>query len=185
MKRQPLTELAHRRLAARLRPGDWVVDATAGNGHDTLFLARTVSPGGRVFAFDVQCRALAATRRRLQAADPDATVTLIRAGHQRMARHLPPAARGRLAAVMFNLGYLPGADKSLVTRPDTTLAALTTAAEWLAPGGLLSILAYRHHPGGADETAAVTRWLDDLADWRIERHASPGPLWLLAQRPHE
>ncbi len=184
MKRRPLTELAHQRLAAHLRPGHWVVDATAGNGHDTLFLARAVSPGGRVFAFDLQCRALAATRRRLEAAGLEAVVTLIRAGHQRMARHLPPEARGRLAVVMFNLGYLPGADKTLVTRPDTTLQALATAADWLAPDGLLSILAYRHHPGGAEETAAVSAWLEDLPGWTVEAHPSPGPLWWLARPPH-
>ena len=53
---------SHALLAPRLRAGDAVVDATAGNGHDTVFLAQRVLPGGRVFAFDVQAGALERTQ---------------------------------------------------------------------------------------------------------------------------
>lgn len=159
MSRRPrLTERVHARLAAHLGAGDRVVDATAGNGHDTLFLARQVGARGQVWAFDVQAPALAATRERLQAAGLTDRVRLIHAGHQSMARHLPPAALGQLRAVMFNLGYLPGGDHALTTRPETTLAALQAAWDALAPGGVISLMIYRGHPGGAAEFEAVANW---------------------------
>ena len=107
-------------LADRLRPGDVVVDATMGNGHDTLFLSQCISPGGRVFAFDVQASALEETRKRI----PQEMSTLFHAGHETMAQNIPAELHGRIAAVMFNLGYLPGSDKTCITRTETTLAAL-------------------------------------------------------------
>ena len=58
-------EWSHRFIQERVQPGDWVVDTTAGNGHDTAFLANVVGEQGRVFAFDVQAAAIAATQARL------------------------------------------------------------------------------------------------------------------------
>ena len=68
MTQRPLTTLAQQAVAAVLGPGGLAVDATVGNGHDTLFLARRVAPRGRVFGFDIQPAALAGARRRLAAA---------------------------------------------------------------------------------------------------------------------
>ncbi len=150
---------SHHIIGPRLRPGDIVLDATAGNGHDTLFLAERVLPGGQVHAFDLQAAAVEATRRTLDAASPaflgSGAVNLIHTGHERLAEVLPPRHRGRLRAVMFNLGYLPGGDKSLVTRLDTTLAAVTQALDWLAPGGVMTLVLYPGHEGGAQEAAAL------------------------------
>ncbi len=181
MTRLPLTRLAHRAAEAHLTPGALAVDATAGNGHDTLFLARAVGPAGRVWAFDVQPRALERTRRRLEEAGLE-NVWLLHAGHQRMEDLLPPEARGRIAAVFFNLGYLPGSDRSCTTRPETTCEALAQAARLLAPGGLLSVLAYRGHPGGMEESEAAAALLAGLEGFRLERHESPGPVLFLARR---
>ncbi|MBW5447016.1 methyltransferase domain-containing protein [Cohnella sp. CFH 77786] len=153
--------MAQRWVAERARPGDAVVDATAGGGVDTLFLARTVGSKGTVYAFDIQEEALERTRRRLaeaSGAEPLARVQLYHAGHERMAELLPSSARGRLRAAMFNLGYLPGADASVITKPDTTLAALEAALSLLAPGGVLTAVLYPGHPGGDAEAAAVERW---------------------------
>ncbi len=181
-RRQPLTVLAHARLAQMLAPGDIAIDATAGNGHDTLFLARQVGPAGRVHAFDIQARALAATRERLAAASLTGRVTLYQAGHEQMRERLPPGLDGQVAAVTFNLGYLPGGDHALVTRPDTTLAALDQAVTLLRPGGLLSVLVYRGHAGGQEEAEAVAGWLQGQSGLNIERHESPGPVAWLAWR---
>ncbi|MCG5534844.1 tRNA (mnm(5)s(2)U34)-methyltransferase [Ectothiorhodospira mobilis] len=157
--RRPLTARAHAAVAARISPGALAVDATAGNGHDTRFLAEAVGATGRVWAFDVQTPALEATARRLQAAGLTQRVQLIHAGHEHLAAHLPPAARGRLAAVLFNLGYLPGGDHGRITQPETTLAALEAALAWLHPRGLVSVLAYRGHDGGEAEYEALQAWL--------------------------
>jgi hypothetical protein len=178
MNREPFTALptavqwSHQILGARLRPGDVVVDATAGNGHDTVFLARHVLPGGRVFAFDVQAEAAVATRRQITNHNLQVTcaddITVHHAGHERMAELLPPEVRGKLRAVMFNLGYLPGGDKTLITRVDTTLSALQQALDWLAGDGVLTVAVYPGHDGGREEADAVERWMAALPSDRFE-----------------
>lgn len=182
MRRPPLTEVAKQRVAERLRDGSLAVDATVGNGHDTLFLAQHVGPGGHVWGFDVQADALAAAAALLAQRGLTDRVTLVRAGHQDMDAHLPAHARGRLDAAMFNLGYLPGSDKRITTLVDTTLAALGAVAANLAPGGVLSVLAYRGHPGGQAEADAVARWLA-ASGLALETCESPGPVLYLARKP--
>ena len=120
------TELAQLVLRQTIKPGDWAVDATVGNGHDTLFLAQRVGPPGRVFGFDVQAAALASAAERVLGLDQ---ITLFHAGHEHLAERLPAEAKGRLAAAMFNLGYLPGGSHEIVTRTQTTLAGLSQALD--------------------------------------------------------
>jgi precorrin-6B methylase 2 len=179
-----LTELAQAAVRERIRPGDAAVDATAGNGHDTVFLAAAVGPGGRVFAFDTQPAAIRATRRRLRAEGMGGTVELIEACHSRLPEFLPRSLE--LNAAMFNLGYLPGSDKRLVTQSTTTVAALAASLERLAQRGLVTVTAYRGHPGGASEASAVAASLDSLpaGKYTIERHSTPadGPLLWVIQR---
>ena len=146
------TELAQLLLRQTLKAGDWAIDATVGNGHDTAWLAGVVGPAGRVFGFDVQAAALATAAERVAGMEQ---VTLIHAGHERMSACLPGEAKGRIAAVMFNLGYLPGADKGVITRTETTLAALGQAVDWLAMGGCVTVVVYPGHAGGAEEADAV------------------------------
>ena len=171
-----LTQLAHELLAERLQPGDIAIDATAGNGHDTLFLAHRVGQTGEVHAYDIQAEALQATRRRLDEAGCAGRVQLHPASHSRLLHTLPADYRGRVAAVVFNLGYLPGGDRHTTTQSDSTLAALEQALALLRPGGVLSILAYRGHPGGREEARAVADWCDRQADLEHQVHESPGPV---------
>lgn len=145
-----------------LSPGSIAIDATVGNGHDTLFLARTVGSEGQVFGFDVQPQAIDRTRARLAEAEVLDRVTLIQSGHEQMDRHLPSAAQKRVGAVMFNLGYLPGSDKSTITTPDTTLPALNHALRCLKPGGIITVVQYVGHPGGKEEAQAVDTWAETL-----------------------
>ena len=150
--------LSHFLLAQRIRPGDRVADLTCGNGHDTLFLAELVGEHGKVWAFDLQDRAIEATRARLSAAGRLDRVELIAAGHERIGEFVSSP----LSAAICNLGYLPGGDKELVTRPATTLAALTGTLALLSPGGLLCVCVYPGHPGGDEEARAVDHWLANL-----------------------
>ena len=149
---------AHSLLAAHIRPGDAVVDATAGNGHDTLFLARCVGPAGRVYALDIQKEALEATATRLQAAGVSERALLLNAGHETLATQI----KTPVAAVVFNCGYLPGGDKNRSTTAETTLAGMNQALELLQPHGILVAVLYPGHPAGARETAAVCRWASAL-----------------------
>ncbi len=169
-----------RLLAQVLAPGDLAVDATAGNGQDALFLARLVGPEGVVHCFDIQEAALARTRALLDGAGLAGPARLYAVGHERMAEVLPEAHLGRIRAVAFNLGYRPGGDETVVTRPETTLAALEAARTVLAPDGVVSVVCYAGHPGGAAEAAAVASWCAglDFAAWRAASYElvnKPGP----------
>ena len=155
--------LAHSFLRERVLPGDRAVDATCGNGHDTLFLARLVGPGGKVWAFDVQESALAATDERLAASGCREQAALVLGGHERLAEVVTEPVR----AVVFNLGYLPGAEKETVTTPDTTRAALEQAAALLLPGGIVTVAVYTGHPGGPEEAGAVEEWAAALPPARF------------------
>ncbi len=150
--------LAHLFLRERVKAGARVADATCGNGRDTLLLAQLVGEGGQVWAFDLQEEALAATREILAAHGVLDRVELVRAGHERLAE----VVDGPLAAVVFNLGYLPGGDQRIITRPATTLTALAASIELLAPGGLLLVVIYTGHDGAQEEEEAVTGWAAGL-----------------------
>lgn len=184
----PLVQQAHAALGEILAGGDIAIDATVGNGHDTLFLARAVGEGGTVYGFDIQEAALDTAYRRLQEERVARRVSLYHAGHEAMAVVLPESVQGRVKAVMFNLGYLPGGEKRRTTGINTTLAALEQARSLLAPGGAISVLAYTGHPGGREEAEAVRRWAAGLSpdQYRAmstvpdERRSAPE--WLLVAR---
>lgn len=134
-----------------IREGDVVVDATMGNGKDTLFLAELVGETGRVYAFDVQQEAVERTRERVQEAGYEARTTLLLAGHETMAQHV----KGPVQAVMFNLGWLPGAEHIVTTRTETTLAAVQAALALIVPGGIVTVCVYPGHEEGGRERQAL------------------------------
>lgn len=181
-----LTTIAHQWMASHLKPGHFAVDATAGNGHDTVFLAKHVGDSGHVTAFDVQEAACASTRRRCEQEKVSDRVTIVQAGHETMRTHVSRPVH----AVMFNLGYLPRHDHTCITRPDTTYAALDAAQALMTEGGLITVVAYRGHDGGPEEAERVRTWLDARRDsLRIlqSRMYSAGPdaplLWGISVPP--
>lgn len=161
---------AHKLTAERLAPGGRAIDATVGAGADTLFLAKAAGPRGGVYGFDIQHAALALAGERLRLAREEAPaalspVTLLQRSHAAMAEAVPPDWRGTVSAVMFNLGYLPAgdADKTIITEPESTLAALEAALLLLRPGGVITAVLYPGHEGGGREAAAVEAWAAGLA----------------------
>lgn len=149
-------------LQQAVRPGDTAVDGTTGNGHDTLLLAELVGDTGNVHGFDLQEQALAATRARLEEHGLAGCVRLHNQGHEHMAAVLGPDMRDRVAAVVYNLGFLPRSDKRVVTRPETTLDSLEAALWLLRPGGVIAVVCYTGHEGGSEETHAVGEWATGL-----------------------
>lgn len=162
-----INTLAHVLWARVVRPGDAVVDATAGNGFDALALARLAlaedggEARGSVLAIDVQEEALAATHARLGAALTPAQLarcTLHHGCHSQLAALVKPDS---VTLAAFNLGFLPVKNatptrsKACVTRPETTAAALAASAAALRPGGCISCMVYFGHPEGPAEAAAV------------------------------
>ncbi len=150
--------MAHLFLREVVRPGDRAVDATCGNGHDTLLLAQLVGPEGKVWGFDIQEQAMVATAALLEGAGCTERVELRHAGHER----LTASVFAPVDAVVFNLGYLPGGDKGCVTSPHNTMAALSQGIKLLAPGGRICISLYTGHPGGMEEATAVESWAAGL-----------------------
>ena len=137
-------------LAPALHPGGTAADFTMGNGHDTLFLSRAL-PGGKVWAFDIQPAALEATRALLAENGAGDNVQLILDSHSNLDRYIQTP----LDAGVFNLGYLPWADKTITTRRETTLEAVEKALSLLRVGGVLVIVIYPGHEEGRLEGEAL------------------------------
>ncbi len=143
--------IAHLIISEAVKEGGCAVDATCGNGHDTLFLARLVGTGGKVYAFDIQEKAICATRTLLEKEGLAQRVQLYQTGHENMDK----IVNTPVDAVIFNLGYLPGGDHTIITRPESTLESMRAALKILRPGGRLVVVAYTGHPGGKEECAII------------------------------
>ena len=129
-----------------LYPGAVAVDATLGNGHDALWLC-------------VQKEAVDRSRARLVEAGVEARATLILDGHQNMISYVPPESA---EAVMFNLGWLPGAAHGVTTRTETTLQAVHAALTVLKEDGVMTVCVYPGHEEGARECDALLSWARGL-----------------------
>ncbi|MCH2209750.1 MAG: FAD-dependent oxidoreductase [Fuerstiella sp.] len=162
--KESLTQVAQNRMASVLSHGDVVIDATVGNGFDTCFLSAHVGPAGHVYGFDIQHQAIQATQKRLNAAQLT-NVKLLSYSHAEISRHVTTSVSG----AMFNLGYLPRGDHSIVTQADSTITALKQLQQLLKPGGMITVLAYRGHEGGPEETGAVESWLQEQTECLVER----------------
>ena len=173
-------EMAHWMLKDIINTNDVVVDATMGNGYDTQFLAEL---GANVYAFDVQEEALNATEKRLDDAGiknqifeknlsnllTEPSVNLVLSGHEKLSEYV----KEPIKAAIFNLGYLPKTDKSVVTKADTTLTALDALTNQLVVGGRIAIMIYYGHEGGMEEKDAVIKWTSNLPqkDWEVTSYA--------------
>ncbi len=140
--------------------GAVAVDGTMGGGGDTLFLCERVGEAGRVYAFDVQEDAVSRTRDRLAEAGFAARASLHCTGHER----IPEFVKEPVDAAVFNLGWLPGGDKTVTTRVKTTIAALDGCLALLKPRGIITVCAYPGHPEGEAELHAVNAWACALPD---------------------
>ncbi|WP_039944256.1 class I SAM-dependent methyltransferase [Thermicanus aegyptius] len=155
-----ITEMGHALLPFFISQGDTVVDATCGNGKDTLYLARLAGPKGKVYAFDIQETALRKTRERLEKErDPIASVHYILDDHRNIDAHVKETP----AAILFNLGYLPGGDHRITTQTSSTLIAVEKSLTLLKQGGLLLITSYPGHEEGKKEAAALARYFSSLS----------------------
>ena len=151
--------LTHAFLASRVKPGDFCIDATAGNGHDTLFLCQLVGPMGRVLALDIQPQAVDATNARLEQNGCADIGCAVLASHADLAQYAAPVS---VDAVCFNFGWLPGGDHGIFTRPETSIPAIDAALELLRPGGALSLCLYYGGRSGYEERDALLAHLQTL-----------------------
>lgn len=155
--------LAHRFMAAHIRPGGFCIDATAGRGRDTLFLCRLVGDAGRVLAVDIQQSAVEATRELLAAEGMAHRAQVLCTCHSRLGELAEPET---VDGVMFNFGWLPGGDHSLFSQADTSVRAVEAALNLLRPGGVMSLCLYYGRENGTAERDAVLAYLQTVDNRR-------------------
>jgi predicted methyltransferase len=181
-----ITLLAHTYLDKVVKEGDTVVDATTGNGHDTLYLAQKVGPRGTVYAFDIQETALAHTASLLNEGKLSTRVILINESHIFISKHV----KGPITAAVYNLGYLPGGDHGIVTEADTTVESIKQTLALLKPGGLITVILYPGHPEGGREKEKLIPFCESLVPAqyialhmeRLNRQTSPPELLIIGKK---
>lgn len=141
-----------------IEKGDTVIDATMGNGYDTVYLGNLVGENGKVYAFDVQEEALISTRKKVIRDNMEDRVELILDGHENLDKYV----KENVSCIVFNLGYLPRAKHVIITKPDTTLEAIKKGLNLLKPNGIMSIAAYIGHEGGLEEKNYICEYLNNL-----------------------
>lgn len=181
-------QAAHHLLLPYLEQARVVVDATAGNGKDTLFLAMNTSTQTVIWAFDIQSSAIEHTKQTLAAAGLTEKVRLRQVSHDNMCMTVGVS----VDVVMFNLGYLPGSDRQIVTLPHTTLAAVEQACQLLSPGGVMTIVAYPGHASGNQESEVLRQYLSTLpqqhfsvACWSMLNQMNQPPLLFAVEKRRE
>lgn len=153
--------LSHQLMAQSLNSGETALDGTCGKGKDTIVLSRIVGESGRVIAVDIQEQAIQLTAERLQKEKVE-NVSLLQANHRYISGYLARELQGKLGGALFNLGYLPGSDKQIITKPENTIKAINGILPFLKQKGLLVLVVYPGHPGGTDEKEALLAYLGHL-----------------------
>ena len=161
MKAVQITQWCARFITEQVQPGDICIDATMGNGNDTILLSSLCKETGHVYAFDIQEQALAHTRQRLLDADAPQNYTLLLESHTNMDHYVQPES---VSCIVFNLGYLPGGDHHLATKTNTTIEAIQAGFELLKTGGIMSICIYSGGDSGFEERDGVLEYLSQLDD---------------------
>ena len=158
-----LLQLHKHFILTHLKEGDIAVDFTMGNGHDTEFLSKTVGPTGHVYAFDIQEQALASTAEHLHRSGCPDNYTLVLDSHHNVKQYVDVPIK----AGMFNLGYLPGGDKSVTTMRATTLPAIEAAIDLLDRDAILLVAVYPGHAEGEAEGKLICEYLSSLSRHKV------------------
>ncbi|WZL83239.1 class I SAM-dependent methyltransferase [Vallitaleaceae bacterium 9-2] len=175
-----ITDRVHQMLAPYIHKGDVVIDGTSGNGNDTLFLAKHVGSQGTVIGFDIQKKALEATCLRIHEELDHSVIIVDDIADEQLVVHsgiylmhlshenidfmqIKSAAKAnRIACIMFNFGYLPGADKQVTTQMQSSLRAVKKSLQLIKPHGVISLVTYPGHEEGAYEDCEIERLLQQL-----------------------
>ncbi|MFS0961510.1 class I SAM-dependent methyltransferase [Enterococcus durans] len=157
---QTALHFSHSLLEEILQPGDHVIDATMGNGYDTVFMAEKIGKTGHVYSFDIQKEALLSTKSKLTEQDLLDRTSLFLQGHETLGTVVDEAQP--IKAGIFNLGYLPKSDKSVITLPETTRTAMKEILKRLVPRGRMILVVYYGHEGGEKELDMVQDYCQSL-----------------------
>ena len=159
MKKYQITEWCHHFIREQVKQGDLCIDATAGNGNDTLLLCQLVGECGKVIAFDIQKEAVENTKKRLEEGGVSKQAQVLLESHTNMSHY---AEVDSVSCIVFNFGYLPGGDHSLATKKDTSIAAIHEGLRLLKKGGMMSLCIYSGGDSGFEERDAILEELKQL-----------------------
>lgn len=139
-------------------PGDVIIDATCGNGHDLVYLAHlALTPlSGWIIGIDIQQKAIDKTKELI-------TQVLPAPLQNRIQLHLQshetfPQTSTAPSLIVYNLGYLPGGEKSITTQFSSTLESIKNAQSLIKAGGVISITCYPGHPEGSIEERQILQY---------------------------
>lgn len=158
MKKYQITQWCHKFIEDHVQKGDVCIDATAGNGNDTLLLTKLVGEEGKVYAFDIQQQAIDTTRKKLQEAGMETRAELICDGHENMKNHI----KEKVSCITFNFGYLPGGDHLLATKSKTSIKAIDDGLDMLKTGGMMSLCIYSGGDSGFEERDEILSHIREL-----------------------
>ena len=150
-------------LRKTLKEGDTAVDATLGNGYDTEFLRSLVGESGKVIGFDIQQIAIDNTLNRLKENNISDNVTLHLSSHSEMDKFIDEPVK----AVVFNLGYLPKGDHSIMTTPETTIVAIEKALKLISDDGIIAVVIYHGGDSGFHEKDELIKYFKRLDNKRF------------------
>ncbi len=156
-----IIKIAHEIIKDNVKAGECVVDATCGNGNDTLMLAKLVGEKGHVYSFDIQEQAIDNTKNLLSENIVE-NVTLLKMSHAYIYDELK-AKEGEIKAVIFNLGYLPGADNSITTNYESTIKAIESSLQILKTSGIILLVVYVGHTEGALEKIKIEEYVKKVS----------------------
>lgn len=154
-----VTQWNHHILDGLIPKNGVCIDATAGTGQDTAYLAKVVGESGSVIAFDIQEDAIRRTRERLEKERLESRVELILDSHIKMAQY---SEENSVDAILFNFGYLPGGDHTICTKADTSVQAVAIGLNLLKKGGIMSLCIYSGGDTGFAEKDALMNYLKEL-----------------------
>lgn len=151
--------IIHRIIQEKVQPGDICIDATAGRGNDTLFLAKLVGENGHVTAFDIQQAAVDSTRELLAANGMSQRADVLLKSHSEMDEE---CGEGTVSCIMFNFGWLPKGDHNIFTNKSTSIPAIEKGLKLLKGGGIMTLIIYYGRETGFEERDALLEYLPTI-----------------------
>lgn len=133
--------------------GKSAVDATMGMGNDTEKLLKVVGEKGKVFAFDVQDQSINYCKEKFKNIS---NLEILKISHE----FIDILENFDLA--IYNLGYLPGSDKSVTTMAMSTVISLMKATQLINKGGIIVVVSYLGHENSQEERDSLEKFLKSL-----------------------
>ncbi len=130
-----------------------IIDATCGNGNDSLYLASKY-PSSKIVGFDIQEQAI---NNSIEKCSAHTNTKFVLDSHANVDKYVTD----NVSLAIFNLGYLPRADRNITTKADSTILCIEKILKMLNPGGAIILTMYRGETNVL-ETAEVLKFVKTI-----------------------